>query len=38
MTNIIKPKKSMGSDPAFFSVWDMHAYYGESLYCSRGKL
>ena len=30
MTNIIKPKKSMGSDPAFFSVWDMHAYYGES--------
>ncbi len=30
MTNIIKPKKSVGSDPAFFSVWDMHAYYGES--------
>jgi len=21
---------SRGSDPAFFSVWDMHAYYGES--------
>ena len=21
---------SKGSDPAFFSCWDMHSYYGES--------
>jgi branched-chain amino acid transport system ATP-binding protein len=26
----LKPVKSQGSDPAFFSVWDVHAYYGES--------
>ncbi|WP_135079284.1 ABC transporter ATP-binding protein [Terasakiella sp. SH-1] len=26
----LKPVKSHGSDPAFFSVWDVHAYYGES--------
>ncbi|SCA57492.1 High-affinity branched-chain amino acid transport ATP-binding protein LivF [Candidatus Terasakiella magnetica] len=26
----LKPVKSQGSDPAFFSVWDIHAYYGES--------
>ncbi len=30
MTNVIKPKKNMGGDPAFFSAWDIHAYYGES--------
>ncbi len=24
------PVTSKGSDPAFFSVWDMHSYYGES--------
>ncbi len=23
-------RKSAGSDPAFFSCWDIHAYYGES--------
>mgnify|MGYP001822655712 CR=1 FL=1 len=23
-------RKSSGSDPAFFSCWDIHAYYGES--------
>lgn len=23
-------RKSAGSDPAFFSCWDVHAYYGES--------
>ncbi len=23
-------KRSRGSDPAFFSCWDLHAYYGES--------
>ena len=23
-------RKSTGSDPAFFSCWDIHAYYGES--------
>lgn len=26
----LKPTKSFGSDPAFFSVWDLHASYGES--------
>lgn len=26
----LKNIKSMGTDPAFFSVWDVHAYYGES--------
>ncbi|MEH6627423.1 MAG: ABC transporter ATP-binding protein [Motiliproteus sp.] len=26
----IKSVKRTGSDPAFFSVWDMHSYYGES--------
>ncbi len=30
MQKTLKPVKSMGSDPAFFSVWDVHAYYGES--------
>ncbi len=25
-----KPTVSQGSDPAFFSCWDMHAYYAES--------
>jgi len=25
-----EPTKSMGSDPAFFSCWDLEAYYGES--------
>ncbi|MGB1111155.1 MAG: ABC transporter ATP-binding protein, partial [Gammaproteobacteria bacterium] len=24
------PIKGVGADPAFFSVWDIHAYYGES--------
>lgn len=26
----VAPITSTGSDPAFFSVWDMHSYYGES--------
>ena len=26
----LQPVKSHGSAPAFFSVWDVHAYYGES--------
>ncbi len=26
----VSPVQSMGSDPAFFSCWDMHSYYGES--------
>ena len=26
----VKPIKNQGSDPAFFSCWDMHSYYGES--------
>jgi len=26
----VPPHKSMGGAPAFFSVWDIHAYYGES--------
>jgi len=26
----LQPIKSQGTDPAFFSVWDVHAYYGES--------
>ncbi len=31
MSNSIqKPITSKGSDPAFFSCWDLHSYYGES--------
>ena len=26
----VRTVNSEGSDPAFFSVWDMHSYYGES--------
>ena len=26
----VHTRKSAGSDPAFFSCWDIHAYYGES--------
>lgn len=26
----IKPTVSQGGQPAYFSVWDLHAYYGES--------
>lgn len=26
----VKPQMSQGGQPAFFSVWDIHAYYGES--------
>jgi branched-chain amino acid transport system ATP-binding protein len=26
----VQPVKGQGSDPAFFSCWDMHSYYGES--------
>ena len=26
----VRTVKSKGSDPAFFSGWDMHSYYGES--------
>ncbi len=26
----VPPVRSQGSDPAFFSCWDIHAYYGES--------
>ncbi|KAG1657052.1 Bifunctional riboflavin kinase/FMN adenylyltransferase [Nymphon striatum] len=26
----VAPVQSKGSDPAFFSCWDMHSYYGES--------
>ncbi len=26
----VAPVKGQGSDPAFFSCWDMHSYYGES--------
>ena len=26
----VHTRKSVGSDPAFFSCWDIHAYYGES--------
>ncbi len=26
----VKPVTSQGSDPSFFSCWDMHSYYGES--------
>ena len=26
----VPPTKSTGGQPAFFSVWDIHAYYGES--------
>ena len=26
----VEAKKNMGGDPAFFSAWDLHAYYGES--------
>ena len=25
-----EPVTSQGSDPAFFSCWDLHSYYGES--------
>ncbi len=26
----VPPKTGLGGQPAFFSVWDIHAYYGES--------
>lgn len=26
----VRPVKGQGGSPAFFSAWDMHAYYGES--------
>ena len=26
----VKPVRSQGGQPAYFSVWDLHAYYGES--------
>ncbi|MCI4665393.1 MAG: ABC transporter ATP-binding protein [Neomegalonema sp.] len=26
----VKPTTSQGGQPAYFSVWDLHAYYGES--------
>ena len=26
----VAPKKNQGGAPAFFSAWDLHAYYGES--------
>ncbi|MEO0671965.1 MAG: ATP-binding cassette domain-containing protein, partial [Pseudomonadota bacterium] len=26
----VTPVRSQGGQPAFFSVWDIHAYYGES--------
>lgn len=26
----VTPKRGVGSQPAFFSCWDIHAYYGES--------
>lgn len=26
----VPPKRAQGGAPAFFSAWDMHAYYGES--------
>ncbi|EAV44867.1 ABC transporter ATP-binding protein [Roseibium aggregatum] len=26
----VPPRKSQGGAPAFFSAWDLHAYYGES--------
>ena len=28
--NIVDTVQSRGSDPAFFSCWDIHSYYGES--------
>ncbi|MEL6218356.1 MAG: ABC transporter ATP-binding protein [Pseudomonadota bacterium] len=28
--NVAKPNKAQGSAPAYFSCWDIHAYYGES--------
>ena len=30
MSNKVEAVKSKGSDPAFFSCWDIHSYYGES--------
>ena len=29
-THKVKPVKSQGSAPSFFSCWDIHSYYGES--------
>lgn len=29
-TNLVNPVNRTGSDPVFFSCWDMHSYYGES--------
>ncbi|MCW8891204.1 MAG: ABC transporter ATP-binding protein [Sedimenticola sp.] len=29
-TNRVSPVNKTGSDPAFFSCWDIHSYYGES--------
>ena len=29
-THRVTPVKGIGSDPAFFSCWDIHSYYGES--------
>ncbi len=26
----VPPKTGLGGQPAYFSVWDIHAYYGES--------
>ena len=28
--NLMQPHKAMGGAPAFFSAWELHAYYGES--------
>ncbi len=28
--HMVPPHKAMGGAPAYFSVWDIHAYYGES--------
>jgi len=30
ITDRVAPVNSKGSDPAFFSCWDIHSYYGES--------
>ena len=28
--NLVQPHKALGGAPAFFSAWELHAYYGES--------
>ena len=30
VSNRVRPVQRTGSDPAFFSCWDIHSYYGES--------